>query len=120
MDQNLLFDLVKDNSVVGAAGSAALVLLYKIWRIIQADRKEDDHDQAEKEFRNEMRIDIKELRDRLKNCESERDAVMQKMIMQQKNIAEIEARIKICQLSPHRPEVCPILEAIRKGELNNV
>lgn len=110
MDQNLIFDLIKDNSVVGAAGSAALVLLYKIWRILQADRKEDNLDQAEKEFRDEMRTDIKELREHLKLCEEEKSKILEKMAKQQQLIAAIHAQIRICQMSPTRPTACPLLE----------
>lgn len=110
MDQNLIFDLIKDNSVVGAAGSAALVLLYKIWRILQADRKEDNLDQAEKEFRDEMRSDIKQLREHLKLCEEEKSKILEKMAKQQQVIAGIHTQIRICQLSPTRPATCPLLD----------
>lgn len=93
MDQNLVFDLIKDNSVVGAAGSAALVLLYKIWRILQADRKEDNLDQAEKEFRDEMRSDIKQLREHLKLCEEEKSKILEKMAKHQRFLATLHAQI---------------------------
>lgn len=93
-------------------GSAALVLLYKIWRIIQADRKEDNLDQAEKEFRNEMRSDIKELREHLKMCEDEKGKILEKMAKQQQVIASIHAAIRVCQLTSTRPDTCPMLERL--------
>ena len=97
-------------------GSAALVLLYKIWRIIQADRKEDNLDQAEKEFRNEMRSDIKELREQLKKCEEEKSRILAKVAHQQKLLAEIHAGIRLCKLSPIRPERCPMIERFAEEE----
>jgi septal ring factor EnvC (AmiA/AmiB activator) len=110
MDQNFIFDLIKDNSVVGAAGSAALVLLYKIWRIIQSDRKGDNLDQAEKEFRDEMRTDIKQLREHLKSCEEEKSKILEKMSKQNRMLSAMHAQIRVCQLSPDRPTTCPLLE----------
>lgn len=119
MDQNIIFDLIKDNSVVGAAGSVAMVLLYKIWRILQADRKEDNLDQAEKQFRDEMRADIKELREHLKMCEDEKSKILEKMVKQQQVIAQIHAQIRICQSSATRPAVCPLLDRIPSLEGGN-
>lgn len=112
MDQNAnaIFDLIKDNSVVGAAGSAAMVLLYKIWRILKADRKEDNLDQAEKQFRDEMRTDIKELREHLKTCEEDKLKMLEKMAKQQQLIAQIHAQIRVCQSSAIRPAVCPLVD----------
>ena len=112
MDQNVIFDLIKENSVVGGAGGIALVLLYKIWRILQSDRKEDNLDQAEKEFRDEMRSDIKQFREHLKSCEEEKTKILERLVKQQQMIASIHAQIRVCQTSATCPAQCPIVDIL--------
>lgn len=106
MDQKAIFDLIADNSVVGAAGSVALVLLYKIWRILQTDKREDNLDAAEKEFREEMRKDIKELREQLKKCEEEKDKIYARISNYNLMLSRVQSVIHHCNLS--HPDGCPI------------
>jgi len=103
------FDLIKyisDNSVVGATGTAALLLLYKIWRMLQTDRKGDNLDNAERAFRDEMRGDIKGLKESLKSCEDEKDKLHAQIEVLTNKIARIHTAVSLCTNREHGS--CPI------------
>lgn len=95
-------------------GAAALAFLYKIWRILQTDRKVDNLDNAEREFRDEMRDEIKSLKDDKRKCEDEKERLYDSVHEFQKRIASFEAAIRICQQT--HPSECPLLERTRRSE----
>jgi hypothetical protein len=88
-------------------GGAAMAFLYKIWRILQSDRKVDNLDNAERSFREEMRDEIKTLKEDKRKCEDEKEKLYNQVHTFQKNIAEIQVAFKLCQIS--HPSTCPLL-----------
>lgn len=96
------------------AGATALAFLYKIWRILQKDRKVDDLDNAERSFRDEMRDEIKTLKEDKRRCEDEKDKLYNQVFAFQKQLAGFQAAFKVCQLS--HPLHCPLV--LNQGEHN--
>lgn len=88
-------------------GVAALAFLYKIWRILQADRKEDNLDNAERSFRDEIREELREIKEDKRKCEEEKHLLTQDIMRLQKDLAELQANFKICSLA--HPPNCPLL-----------
>lgn len=113
MDEQTAINFIADNSVVGATGAAALAFLYKIWRVLKVDRKEDNLDNAERSFREEIRAEVKELR--ALNDQLHR---MNEKIQQEKHDCEVmitvlQARLKwleVCffQCQENHPGNCPL------------
>lgn len=115
MDEKALMSFVSDNSILGATGVAALAFLYKIWRILQSDRKEDDLDSAERTFRNEMREEIKSLKEDRHQCEEEKNILYKQIFEFQKQLANFQAAFRLCHSS--HPDTCPLLR--RSSENQN-
>ena len=63
MDEKTIASFISDNALTGALSGGALAFLYKIWRILKKDRKEDNLDEVERALRDEMRNDIKTLKE---------------------------------------------------------
>lgn len=99
MDEKTLLSLISDNALVGATGGAALAFLYKIWRILQSDRKVDNLDNAERSFRDEMRDEIKSLKEDRRNCEEEKLKMYEEMHRIQKQITEYHIAAKLCHFN---------------------
>ena len=82
----------------------ALAFLYKIWKILRTDRKEVDLDSVEKALREELREELKRIKDENKELKQENNALNADM-------ADLKAAVKICQTN--RPSTCPLIKAIR-------
>lgn len=92
-------------------GSAALAFLYKIWRILQSDRKVDNLDNAERSFREEMRCEIKTLKDDRRKCEEEKERLYDQVHVFQKQMADFQAAFNLCKI--HSSSTCPLLRNCR-------
>ena len=88
-------------------GGAALAFLYKIWRILQSDRKIDDLDSAERLFRVEMRDEIKTLKEDKRKCEEEKEKLYNQVHAFQKQMAEFQVAFNMCRVN--HPETCPYM-----------
>jgi hypothetical protein len=99
-------NIISSSPVIGTAGGAAMIILYKLWRLLQADRKEDALDEAERLFRDEMRTDIKSLRELLKECDHARADMQNKILKLQKMLGRIQAVVEVCKQT--HPSGCPI------------
>lgn len=115
MDEKSLVEAVSSNSVAGASIAAALAMLYKVWRILKADRKEDSLDTAEKGLRDELRDEIKILKEDIKQLSNEVKVLREQHVQCQEENTALKGRIRWletclnhCQLK-HPPE-CPLLE----------
>lgn len=98
-------------------GGAALAFLYKIWRILQSDRKVDDLDSAERLFRVEMRDEIKTLKEDKRKCEEEKEKLYNQVHTFQKQMAEFQVAFNMCRVN--YPETCPlILNRRRRSNIN--
>ena len=98
-------------------GGAALAFLYKIWRILQSDRKIDDLDSAERLFRVEMRDEIKTLKEDKRKCEEEKENLYNQVHAFQKQMAEFQVAFNMCRVN--HPETCPyILNRRRRSNIN--
>jgi hypothetical protein len=112
--------LIADNSIVGAAIAAGLAFLYKIWRILKADRKEDDLDAAERKFRDEMRQEIKDLRTSNAEIKREEEDCKKQYIALQAHVQWVENCLELCQKK--HPSDCPLIEhwsGIKFGQMGN-
>lgn len=101
MDENQIGTFVSSNSVVGAGIAAALATLYKIWQILKTDRKEANLDNAERSLRDELRIEVKELRDLNEKLRLEN-------IVLHESVADLKAQFKFCQAN--HPTICPLVK----------
>lgn len=63
MEEKQIIDFLSSHSIVGAGIAAVLAFVYKLWRILKTDRKEDDLDNAERSLRDELRIEVKLLKE---------------------------------------------------------
>lgn len=93
MDEKTIITTISDNSLMAATGSAAFVFFYKFWRILKTDKKNDDLNEAEKNFREEIRAEIKTLKDDKKNCEDEKEKLYEKFHDLQKELAELKGQV---------------------------
>jgi hypothetical protein len=107
MDEKSILSFISDNAIAGATGSAALAFLYKIWRILQSDRKVDSLDNAERSFRDEMREEIKALKDDRRRCEEGKEQLYNQVHALQKQMAEFQVGFNICKIS--HPHSCPLI-----------
>ena len=84
-----------------------MAFLYKIWRILQSDRKVDDLDSAERLFRVEMRDEIKTLKEDKRKCEEEKEKLYNQVHAFQKQMAEFQVAFNMCRVN--HPETCPLI-----------
>lgn len=91
-----------------AVGS--LAFLYKIWRIIKKDRKEDNLETFEKAYREEIKNDNKQLKDEIKTLKEENQKLHEEL-------AELRASFNICK--NNHPSVCPIFARLRREQANS-
>lgn len=96
-------------------GGAALAFLYKIWRILQSDRKVDDLDNAERSFREEMRTEIKELKEDRHKLTEEREKLYEHIHTLQVQISEFRSSIAVCAL--RHPDICPLLNTVPRPRI---
>jgi len=114
MDEKSIIEFISSHSVFGAGAAAILAMLYKIWRILKVDRKEDSLDNAERKLRDELRDEIKVLKEDIKILSNEVRILRDTHIQCQDENAALKGRIKwletclrYCQLN-HPPE-CPLI-----------
>lgn len=81
----------------------ALAFLYKIWRILRKDRKEDSLDDTERLLREEMRNDIKALKEENKILKEENQKLHEEL-------SALRASFKVCE--SNHPAICPIFRNI--------
>jgi hypothetical protein len=73
MDDFNFAQFLSDNSIAGAGAAIAAALFYKIWRIMRLDHNVDNLAAVEREFRNEMRLDIKGMKEEIKQLHEEKE-----------------------------------------------
>lgn len=108
MDSKPISDLIGDNSIVGAAGVTALAILYKIWKILKRDRKEDNLSDAERALRDEIRQDAKDLRASYSALEKTHRDDQLRIIELSSKLSTLESACHICKAN--HPENCPLTE----------
>lgn len=82
--------MVSNNSVLGASIAAALAMLYKVWQILKKDRKEDNLDNAERSLRDELRIELKILKE-------ENQKMREENYLLHQELADFKAAISVCR-----------------------
>lgn len=82
--------MVSNNSVLGASIAAALAMLYKVWQILKKDRKEDNLEYAERSLRDELRAELKILKEENQKIREENHLLHQEL-------ADFKAAISVCR-----------------------
>ena len=82
--------MISNNSVLGASIAAALAMLYKVWQILKEDRKEDNLDNAERSLRDELRTELKILKEENQKMRKENHLLHQEL-------ADFKAAISVCR-----------------------
>ena len=101
MDNGNLPEIISNNSVFGASVAAILAMLYKVWQILKKDRKEDNLDNAERSLRDELRSELKGIKDENYQLRSENHTLHEEL-------AELKAAFNLCQKT--HPRTCPLLQ----------
>lgn len=108
-EKTIIQNLLADNAVITAGVGGVLALFYKIWRILKTDNKSDDLDNKQKAFRDELRTEIKDLRDQIHllnqqklTCEKEINSLRMKLFW-------IEKVFKGCH---SHPDTCHLIQKI--------
>ena len=65
VEEKQIIDFLSSHSIVGAGIAAVLAFVYKLWRILKTDRKEDNLDNAERSLRDELRDEVKTLKEEI-------------------------------------------------------
>lgn len=97
------FDLggaISNNAVIGGSAAAALAMLYKVWQILKKDRKEDNLDNVERSLRDELRAEIKVIKE-------ENQKIRKENIELHEELANLKAAFSVCKSS--RPPQCPLI-----------
>lgn len=102
--------MVSNNSVLGASIAAALAMLYKVWQILKKDRKEDNLDNAERSLRDELRIELKILKE-------ENQKMREENYLLHQELADFKAAISVCRIQ--QDPKCPLLHMRILGGSNN-
>jgi len=100
MDENQIGNYISSNSMVGAGIAATLATLYKIWQILKKDRKEDNLDNAERSLRDELRLEVKDLR-------ALNEKLRLENITLHEDVADLRAQFRFCQAN--HPTICPLV-----------
>lgn len=82
-------------------------MLYKVWRIVKTDRSVDNLDEAEKKFREELKEEIKQLKEEnynYKNLLIDEKIMCNKLTME---LLKYKMNRKYCER--HNAETCPVL-----------
>ena len=103
-------EFISNNSVLGASITAALAMVYQMWKILKKDRKEDNLDNAERVFREELRNEIKLIKEENRLLREENNKLHQEL-------AELKAAFNLCKNSTH-PANCPFMQH-NKGDSNS-
>ena len=96
---NNFAEFISTNSVFGASVAAALTMVYQIYKILKKDRKEDNLDNAERVFREELRNEIKLIKEENKFLREENNKLHHEL-------AEIKAAFNLCRGSNNTSN-CP-------------
>lgn len=94
-------DLVSSNSVLGASIAAALAMLYKVWQILKRDRKEDALDNAGRALRDELRAELKSLKE-------DNHRLLSENLKMHESLAQLKAAFTVCKSS--HSTICPLLQ----------
>lgn len=79
-----LDETIRNNTVIGAAGMAFTAFLYKMWRIVRADKTADKIDDEEQKFRDMLRSELESAKAKLE-------------ILYQENV-ELKSRLAACEV----------------------
>lgn len=94
-------NLISNNSVLGASIAAALAMLHKVWQILKKDRKEDNLDNAERSLRDELRQELKVIKEENVKLREENNILHQEL-------AELKASFVVCKKT--HPDICPLFK----------
>lgn len=125
MDEQSIINSLSTHSVVGAGVAAALAFVYKLWRLLKTDRKEDDLDSAERSLREELRLEIVRLKDEIVNLKEE----VRELNVRNEEYIKINAQLRVriqwletcfqhCKLN-HPPD-CPLLKHLGEEKFNKL
>lgn len=101
MTNDNFVNLVSNNSVLGASIAAALAMFYKVWQILKKDRKEDNLDNAERSLRDELRQELKIIKEENAKLREENNILHQEL-------AELKASFAVCKKT--HAEICPLFK----------
>lgn len=99
MSDDSFTSLVSNNSVFGASIAAALAMLYKVWQILKKDRKKDNLDNAERSLRDELRQELKTIKEENSKLREENNILHQEL-------AELKASFSVCKKT--HADICPL------------
>ena len=99
MSDDSFTNLISNNSVFGASIAAALAMLYKVWQILKKDRKEDNLDNAERSLRDELRQELKTIKEENSKLREENNILHHEL-------AELKASFSICKKT--HADICPL------------
>ena len=110
--------LVAENIGSAGIGAAVLAILYKVWNILKTDRKEDNLSEAERQFRDESRKDLKELREHNKRLEDEKHTCEEQISNLLARIRWLETFFSFCK--SNHPAECPLLKHLGPEEFSKL
>lgn len=67
-----LTKLAQDHLMTGVVGASIFPLIYKVYRILKQDRKTDKFDEEEEKYRNMLRDDAKDMKERMSKLVEEK------------------------------------------------
>ena len=96
---NELTQFFSEKSVIGGAIVGIFVAIYRLWRILKRDSKEDNLDSVEKDIREELREEIKSLKDQNKVLYSDYHKLLDDFYILKIKISHYEKMFELCSQS---------------------
>lgn len=104
MEKPTITTIMSEYGMLGTGGAIILALIYKIWRILKLDYNIDDLTKIEKEIRDELRCDVKDLKDELKNiqaehdsCEKEKNRILNELQKIHHDLTNLNMKVNVCR-----------------------
>lgn len=110
--------LIAEN--VGSAGFGAVLTaaVYKVWKILKADRKEEDLSNAERQFRDEIRAELREMREYNHSLEDDKHTCEKQVAELMTRITWLEQAFSVCR--NNHPAECPLLKHLGEEQFNRL
>lgn len=112
MEEQTLINQLSSHSIVGAGIAAVMAFIYKLWRILKTDRKEDSLDNAERSLRDELREEVKllkeevtKLREQIASLAEHNAQCLDENTKLRSRVYWLESMYAIC--AQNHPAVCP-------------
>ena len=115
-DPTQLTQFFSEKSVIGGAIVGIFVAIYRLWRILKHDSKEDNLDTVEKGLRDELRSEIKTLKDQNKTLYFDYNKLLDEYYSLKIKVVQYERASEMCDQD--KTSHCP-LKTIRIDVISN-